>query len=246
MSSIRSLLVIFFMKKLPELCLAIIMFGGLQPVLANNHTVPTSSTQPKPSDTNQMVELAKSWGFEITNCRENVTKIEHDVTKEIACITPNEKIQAGRFIYDSKNNKINAVDEPIVRSQPTQTNNISTDTNETSQLNKSKLKQVVFDFDNAYDYGACLDTILLSYEGRTVELQKAVKNECAQNILNIFGNNLSKDAALELVKKANTHATEGLEDTIYPSLGLRRRVAINLGFVYDIDKNNQDILKYIK
>jgi hypothetical protein len=236
------------MKKLAEVCLAVIIFGGLQPVLANNLTVPTSSTQPKPSGTNQMVDLAKSWGFEITNCEENVTKIEHDVTKEIACITPNEKIQAGQFIYDSKNNKINAVDEPIVRSQPTQINNInnSNNANEIAQLNKSKLKQVVFNFDNAYDYGACLDTILLSYEGRTVELQKAVKNECAQNILNIFGNNLSKDTALELVKKANTHATEGLEDTIYPSLGLRRRVAINLGFVYDIDKNNQDILKYIK
>jgi hypothetical protein len=237
------------MNKFADVCLAIGIFGGFQPVLANNPMIPTSETQPKPSATNQMVELAKSWGFEITNCRENVTQIKHDVTQEIACITPNDKIQAGRFIYDSKNNEINAVDEPIVRSQPN-TNSINNvnnnaNANEISQLNKSKIKQVVFNFDNAYDYGACLDTILLSYEGRTVELQKAVKNDCAQNILNMFGNNLSKDIALELVKKANTHATEGLEDTIYPSLGLRRRVAINLGYVYDIDKNNQDILKYI-
>lgn len=105
---------------------------------------------------------------------------------------------------------------------------------------------MVFTFDNAYDYGACLDTILLAYENRTVELQKVSKNDCVQNILNLFGDRLMKDTALGLVKMANNHATQGLEDTLYPSLGLRRRVAINLGYVYDIDRNNQDILKYIK
>jgi hypothetical protein len=51
--------------------------------------------------------------------------------------------------------------------------------------------------------------------------------------------------ALQLVKSANLYATEKLENPLYPSLGLRRRIAINLGYVYDTDKSNPDILKYI-
>ncbi len=110
----------------------------------------------------------------------------------------------------------------------------------------TKIKKFVFDFDNSYDYTACLDVILLTYEGRNAELNNVSKNKCATNVLNVFGNNLSKkDVALQLVKSAHLHATKGLEDPLYPSLGLRRRIAINLGYVYDIDKNNSDILKYI-
>ena len=63
--------------------------------------------------------------------------------------------------------------------------------------------------------------------------------------MNTFGNDLSKDEALQLIELANLHATEGLENPLYPTLGLRRRIAINLGYVYDTDKNNPDILKYI-
>ncbi|HEY9767044.1 MAG TPA: hypothetical protein V6C71_00885 [Coleofasciculaceae cyanobacterium] len=109
----------------------------------------------------------------------------------------------------------------------------------------SKIKEFVFNFNNTYDYAACLDVILLAYEKRNAELEKVFKNDCATNVLNTFGNNLSKDAALQLIESANLHATEGLENPLYPTLGLRRRIAINLGYVYDTDKNNPDILKYI-
>jgi hypothetical protein len=108
-----------------------------------------------------------------------------------------------------------------------------------------EIKQFTFDFKNTYDYATCLDIILLAYEKRQVELEKAFKNDCANNVLQTFGNNLSKDVALQLVKSANLYATEKLENPLYPSLGLRRRIAINLGYVYDTDKSNPDILKYI-
>ena len=110
----------------------------------------------------------------------------------------------------------------------------------------AKAKEFKFNFNNAYDYAACLDVILLTYEGRNSELKNVSQNECTNDILNTFGNGLTKDAALELVKSAHFRATEGLESPLYPSLGIRRRVAINLGYVYDIDQNNSDILELLK
>ncbi|MGB5634465.1 MAG: hypothetical protein WBM86_17020 [Waterburya sp.] len=114
-----------------------------------------------------------------------------------------------------------------------------------SKPQNRKIKEFVFDFNNTYDYGTCLDVILLVYEKRNAELENVFKNDCATNILNTFGNNLSQDVALQLVESANLYATKELESPLYPTLGLRRRIAINLGYVYDIDKNNPDILKYI-
>lgn len=114
-----------------------------------------------------------------------------------------------------------------------------------SPTQNSKIEQFTFDFKNTYDYATCLDIILLAYEQRSVELEKAFKNDCANNVLQTFGNTLSKDVALGLVKSANLYATEKLATPLYPSLGLRRRIAINLGYVYDTDKKNPDILKYI-
>ena len=109
----------------------------------------------------------------------------------------------------------------------------------------SEANEFTFDFYNTYDYNACLDVILLAYEERSAELENVYKNDCATNVLNTFGNDLSKDVALQLVKSANSYATEELENPLYPTLGVRRRIAINLGYVYDTDKNNPDILKYV-
>lgn len=114
-----------------------------------------------------------------------------------------------------------------------------------SQPQNSQIEKFAFDFNNTYDYAACLDVILLAYEQRNRELENVYKNDCATSILNTFGNDLEKDLALQLIKSADSHATKKLENPLYPSLGLRRRIAINLGYVYDMDKNNPDILKYI-
>ena len=118
-------------------------------------------------------------------------------------------------------------------------------TSKQPQPQNSQMQKFVFDFNNAYDYAACLDVILLSYEQRNAELENASKNDCATKVLNTFGDNLPKERALELVELADLHATKRLEDPLYPSLGLRRRIAINLGYIYDMDKNNPDVLKYI-
>ena len=113
------------------------------------------------------------------------------------------------------------------------------------QGQNSKTQEFSFNFNNTFDYAACLDVILLAYERRNAELKNAFKNDCATDVLNTFGSNISKDVALQLVDSANFHATEELQNPLYPTLGLRRRIAINLGYVYDADKNNPDILQYI-
>ena len=114
-----------------------------------------------------------------------------------------------------------------------------------SETPNSKANEFTFDFYNTYDYNACLDVILLAYEERSAELENVYKNDCATDVLNTFGSDLSKDVALQLVESANSYATEELENPLYPTLGVRRRIAINLGYVYDTDKNNPDILKYV-
>jgi hypothetical protein len=123
---------------------------------------------------------------------------------------------------------------------------IKTEPNRTQpEAPSSKANEFTFDFNNTYDYNACLDVILLAYEKRNAVLENVYKNDCATNVLNTFGSDLSKDVALQLVESANSYATEELENPLYPTLGVRRRIAINLGYVYDTDKNNPDILKYV-
>ena len=82
--------------------------------------------------------------------------------------------------------------------------------------------------------------MLLAYEQRQIELETTPKNECAEEIFRVLGQNLSHDVTLQLVTAADKHATQELEDKLYPPLGLRRRVAINVGYVYEIDRNNSD------
>ena len=128
--------------------------------------------------------------------------------------------------------------QPEIETQPVPTQ-------DRVQNRDSQTEEFTFSFNNTYDYNACLDVILLAYEGRNAELENVYKNDCATDVLNTFGNDLSKDAALRLVDSANYYATEELENPLYPTLGVRRRIAINLGYVYEADKNNPDILKYV-
>ena len=117
--------------------------------------------------------------------------------------------------------------------------------NPVSETQDSRIEQIVFNFDNSYDYGTCLDAILLAYENRGLELQNAAKNDCTEQVFSVFDENLSQDTTLQLIELANYHATNELDLKLYPAWGLRRRVAINFGYIYDIDRNNNDILKYV-
>ena len=229
-------------------------------ILGISFTVPSALANPFPAEANQEVnqaapqtdseiqQLLQSWGLELTECKANTIQIKHDKTGEVACAVPSQKLQSGNYIYNSAEHTLSPV-KPPAEDQATKTPAPQVQPEPKSepvdpQIQARKLEEFTFDFNNTYDYATCLDIILLSYEGRNSELKNAAQNDCGTKVLTNFGNNLTKEIAVKLVEKADLHATEGLQSPLLPSLGLRRRIAINLGYVYDIDKNNPNILKY--
>ncbi|HHP7232380.1 MAG TPA: hypothetical protein ACFCUY_16160 [Xenococcaceae cyanobacterium] len=235
------------MNKLRKLLVILgILLGSTQ--LAIGIPVEPNLTKTKISSTSeQMLQLLSNWNFEVTNCQEDVAKIKHDVTGEVVCVVPNETIGIGQFIYNSNNKQLQPANIQAINqgSDVPQASDNQVSINSVAKTEDSRIEQVVFDFNNSYDYGACLDTILLAYENREVELDKADRNDCANHIFSIFGKNLSKDITLQLIQLADTYATTELATKLYPSLGIRRRVAINLGYVYDIDQENREILQHV-
>ncbi len=195
---------------------------------------------------NKMMEMLSAWGFVPTVCQGNVAEIRDSSTGEKACVQPYGELGVGKFVYDALNNQI----QPDVTQSGNQLTKLQNNQanlehfNPIPQTEDPRIAQMVFTFNNLYDYGTCLDAILLAYEGREIELQGMNKNECANNVINLFGTNLSKDLTLQLVDLANFRATKLLDNTLYPAFGLRRRVAINLGYIYEIDSNNSEMLNY--
>ena len=212
-------------------------------ILLGTQSVVTAQAE-SPQTRNQMMEFASSWGFKLTECQDNVAIIRHDITGEKACVIPTSKIGVGKFVYDSANNKIfpetvyetSSVSETVEKKEYI---------NPQPQTKDPRINPTVFNFNNVYDYSICLDLILLAYEDRQLELQNVTQNECSESIFNLLGNNLSKDLTLQIVASADAYATKNLENKLYPPLGIRRRVAINLGYIYEIDINNDDVLKYV-
>ena len=226
------------MQKIIKILLTTGIILGIQPAGAIPSRPEIIETQISQAS-NQMMELAEAWGFELTRCRGNVAIISHDLTGEKACVVPNSDLRAGEFIYDSTNNKIYS--ETIYSENIPETSDYNTE----PEIEEVATTEILFDFTNSYDYSTCLDNILLAYENRQSDLRQSTKNECANNILNKFGTHLSRELTLDLITSADAYATQDLDIRLYPPFGLRRRVAINFGYVYDLDKNNEEILRYV-
>ena len=79
------------MKKILEISIMLGIVLGIQPVVAISPESEVNQTEPSVQTANQMIELLKSWGFDIIECQENVINIKHDVTGKIGCAVPNEK-----------------------------------------------------------------------------------------------------------------------------------------------------------
>lgn len=233
------------MKNLITISAVLGIILGTQSAVAIPLVTKVSQAEASEQTPNQMMKLLNDWGFESSDCQENVINMKHDVTGEIGCAVPNQQIPAGNFIYNSAENTISPIETQASNQAETEPQTPAIDDFNAAETQKQNAlaQKFVFDFDNAYDYSACLDVILLAYEKRSGELENVAKNKCANDMLNTFGTNLSKDAALKLIESADVHATEVLENPLYPVLGIRRRVAINLGYIYDIDENNSDILE---
>lgn len=212
------------------------------PVFAQNSPPPTiinngSSFQQKLID----------WGFSLTNCSANAVVITDLNTQETACVQPSNQLNSGNYIYDAIANQI----RPNTRENGTNTRSIEqnqniveqtiieTHRNPTPNSNDSRIADVVFDFVDIYSYNNCLDALLLLYEGRN----PVGNNSCLQNVTAIFGNQVNSNIMLELIDIANVRATSLLPRRIFPAYGIRRRVAQSLGYVYEIDVENQEMIR---
>ncbi len=166
----------------------------------------------------------------------NALPVEANMTNSEISITSHEIRESSNNQYLSTTNE--SLDSLEVRNNQDHINPVP-------ETQDPRIEEIVFDFDNSYDYGTCLDAILLSYEGRNSELKNAAQNDCSEQVFEVFGEDLSRDVTLQLIESANYHATRELRITLYPSWGLRRRVAINFGYIYDIDRNNNDVFQYL-
>jgi hypothetical protein len=189
-----------------------------------NSSAVSSRRKPSTNQTNEMAEYLSDWGYSVTPCRGEVAKITNIVTKEVACVRPNRDLEAGEYTY-----------HPAGRS-------ILSRRVDVEEYNRLIAENDLY-FNNAYEYGTCLDAILLAYEGRERELERLDDTDCVNNVIDNYGTTISRDTALQLIQLAHYRAITFLPSDLYPTLGLRERIALDLGYLYDIDKDNPTILE---
>ena len=108
----------------------------------------------------------------------------------------------------------------------------------------------LFSFNNLYSYNNCLDHIMLSYEGRnqylrTLEPEK-IENSCIEEIFNAVGTDLDRDQLLELIELADRRAELiSVQEKLYPGYGIRRRIALQVGYVYDLDRRDPQVCSLV-
>ncbi|WP_190468803.1 hypothetical protein [Aerosakkonema funiforme] len=99
-----------------------------------------------------------------------------------------------------------------------------------------------FTFTTSLEYSKCLDDILLLYENKAQFQERGRQSNClAETFQANSTGGFSKAQARQMIDFANRYATTLLKPGLYPPRGQRERIAGLLGFVYEIDKNDQEI-----
>ncbi len=99
-----------------------------------------------------------------------------------------------------------------------------------------------FSFANALEYSQCLEVILRLYESSNQLTAQMPQSSCLAEIERVYGSDsLTKQEALSLVSSADFYATNLLTTKLYPLRGQRIRVTRSLGFLYEIDANNEQM-----
>ena len=104
----------------------------------------------------------------------------------------------------------------------------------------------LFTFNNLHGYNNCLDHIILNYERRnqylrTLDREGKIEDSCIEEIFDTFGTDLDRDLVLELIEVADDRATSLSIQKLYPGYGIRRRIALQLGYVYEIDREDEQV-----
>jgi len=110
-----------------------------------------------------------------------------------------------------------------------------------------EVRDSLFTFNNLYGYNNCLDHIVLNYEGRdrylrTLEREGKIQESCIEEVFDTFGTDLDRDLVLELIEVADERAELISEEKkLYPGYGIRRRIALQLGYLYEIDREDEQV-----
>jgi hypothetical protein len=100
-----------------------------------------------------------------------------------------------------------------------------------------------FSFTNVLQYSDCLSAILDLYQGNIPADLPTRRNACTAAIEQAAGEDgLSQIEARQLVSAADFYSNHFLAKPLYPPKGLRLRVAQLLGYVYQIDQNDPEVL----
>lgn len=100
-----------------------------------------------------------------------------------------------------------------------------------------------FSFTNLFEYSNCIESILTLYQN-TPPSSRTQQDACYLMIQQSVGQDgLSHSEALELISAANFYTSHFLSDTLYPPKGQRLRIAKMLGFIYEIDQNDPQVLR---
>lgn len=99
-----------------------------------------------------------------------------------------------------------------------------------------------FNFTTSTEYTKCLEDILLLYQNRAQLQQQGRQGNCLPEVFqaNLQGG-VSKSQAQQMIQSAHIYATSSLRPKLYPPRGQRERIAALLGFIYEMDKNDQSI-----
>ena len=104
-----------------------------------------------------------------------------------------------------------------------------------------------FTFTSLGAYNSCVEDILLLYQDKERFRQQGRRGDCLADVFQTYANTgLSKSQALDLIKAANTYVSTALTTKFYPLRGLRMQVAKLLGFIYELDANDQEIMQLIR
>lgn len=100
-----------------------------------------------------------------------------------------------------------------------------------------------FSFTNLLEYSDCLEAILTLYKNAAPS-SRTQQDTCYGMIQQSVGRDgLSQLEALELVSAADFYTAHFLSRTLHPPRGQRLRIAKMLGFIYEIDQNDPEILR---
>ena len=218
-----------------------------------------SLSQPRPTvipatnPENSFEQTLKKWGFNVIPCQGNSAKIQYKGTP--ICVQATDEIPAGSYTYNDNTNQIvpslsTAISDPKLQPANNSTQPLQKTPN---NIDMGKL----FVFTNLYDYSSCLDDILRLHLGELRRENNQItlvygdfsrihekKSFCIDKIIDLYGNRqINNVEVFELFDLANFRATKLLAARLYPPLGIRQRAAKYIGYIYEMDRNNPDILR---